>query len=175
MSDMDARQAYLAARHEGAIASRIERTLSTAVALVDKHINAAVRCKDEELYKNGVPIGIVIQDYRELRESVAALGHRASDEDCVDAERWRALMSSQRMHFMGCAGINLVNKPGTTGRKTADLIPVMKDGEQQHFGMEFWSEHQAFGDPRYPDDFERALLVAYVDKLRAKVAERKAD
>ncbi|PBB75164.1 hypothetical protein CK227_10250, partial [Mesorhizobium sp. WSM4308] len=82
----------------------------------------------------------------------------ASAQD--DAERWRALMSSQRMHFMGCAGIELVNKPGTTSRQTRDLIPVMKPGEYQHFGMEFWSEHSAFGNPEFPDDFERALLVA---------------
>ncbi|TIW04126.1 MAG: hypothetical protein E5V77_01475, partial [Mesorhizobium sp.] len=53
-----------------------DRTLSTAVALVDKHINAAVRCKDEPLYKNGVPIGIMIQDLRELRERIAALGDK---------------------------------------------------------------------------------------------------
>lgn len=76
MSDMDARQKYLAARHEDALASRIERTLSTAVALVDKHINGAVRCKEESLYKNGAPMDIVIQDYRELRESIAALGDK---------------------------------------------------------------------------------------------------
>ncbi|RWI96405.1 MAG: hypothetical protein EOR22_06500 [Mesorhizobium sp.] len=56
------------------LAEELQRTLSTAVALVDKHINAAVRCKDEAIYKNGVPMGIVIQDYRELRESIAALG-----------------------------------------------------------------------------------------------------
>ncbi|PBB73839.1 hypothetical protein CK227_20550 [Mesorhizobium sp. WSM4308] len=36
----------------------------------------------------------------------------------------------------------------------------MKPGEYQHFGMEFWSEHSAFGNPEFPDDFERALLVA---------------
>lgn len=111
------------------------------------------------------------------RESAAALtrlvdGLKAAGEaqgkDRVDAERWRALMSSQRMHFMGCAGIELVNKPGTTSRNTADLTPVMKPGEYHHFGMEFWSEHAAFGDPRYPDDFERTLLIAYVDDLRGR-------
>lgn len=52
------------------------KALSTAVALVDKHINGAVRCKEEALYKNGAPMDIVIQDYRELRESIAALGDK---------------------------------------------------------------------------------------------------
>ncbi len=96
----------------------------------------------------------------------AAAALSSNDDDKIDAARWRALMSSQRMHLMGCAGIELVNKPGTTGRKTADLIPVMKPGEYQHFGMEFWSTHPSFGDPQYPDDFERSLLIAYVDHLR---------
>lgn len=55
----------------------------TAVTLVDKHINAAVRCKDEAIYKNGVPMDILIQDLRELRESIAAL--RAEARTLVDA------------------------------------------------------------------------------------------
>lgn len=50
--------------------------IAAAVALVDKHLEAAKRCKDEPLYKNGVPMGILIQDLQELRESVAALGDR---------------------------------------------------------------------------------------------------
>jgi hypothetical protein len=110
---------------------------------------------------------LVFEGYAVVRADRIASLEAAMAKREVDAERWRALMSSQRMHFMGCAGIELVNKPGTTSRKTADLIPVMKPGEYQHFGMEFWSEHKAFGNPEYPDDFERALLIAYADHLRA--------
>lgn len=85
------------------------------------------------------------------------------------AERWDALMSSGRMHFMGCAGFNLVPKDGdVTSRKTANLTPLPIPGTYMHFGMEFWDTHPAAGDPRHPDQFERDLLVAYVDAIRER-------
>lgn len=85
-----------------------------------------------------------------------------------DAERWRALMASGRMHFMGCAGFELKPKvPGDASRKTQDLTAVPGAGAL-HFGMEFWDTHPATGDSRYPDQFERDLMIAYVDAIRER-------
>jgi hypothetical protein len=89
-----------------------------------------------------------------------------------DAQRWRALMASGRMHFMGSAGIQLEAKPGTDGRKVQDCDPRPRPNEAWHFGMEFWSRHPAGGDPQFPDEFERKLMVAYADAMRATVLGR---
>lgn len=87
----------------------------------------------------------------------------------TDAERWRALMSSARLHFMGSAGFEMRQKDAAvSSRDKANLTAIPKPGEMLHFGMEFWSSHPAAGDPRYPDQFERDLMVAYVDALREK-------
>lgn len=41
-----------------------------------------------------------------------------------------------------------------------------------HFGMEFWFGVEA--DPRYPDTFERRLMVAYADAIRALIVPQEA-
>lgn len=100
---------------------------------------------------------------RERDEAMAAL--REKEED---AERWRALMSSQRMHMMGSFGFDYVFDPPDS-KKTADLVDVIpRHGDHMHFGIEFWSEHSAFGDPAWPDTLPRKLLTTYVDELRAR-------
>lgn len=87
-----------------------------------------------------------------------------------DAERWRALMSSQRMHMMGSFGFDYVFDPPDS-RKHVDLVDVVpRADDYMHFGIEFWSTHAAFGDPAWPDDFPRKLLVTYVDEMRARQA-----
>lgn len=77
----------------------------------------------------------------------------------LDAERWRALMRSDRLHWMGSSGMDLTDTPDAVR-----MIP----GQVWHFGMEFWSEHPASGDPQYSDVSARVLITAYVDAMREK-------
>lgn len=86
----------------------------------------------------------------------------------VDAERWRALMSSARMHYMGSAGIRLEPRVPGGSRSLSNFTPIPRLNESWHFGMEFWSQHRASSDPHYSDVFERELMVAYVDAIRGK-------
>lgn len=88
----------------------------------------------------------------------------------ADAERWRSLMSSPKMHFMGSAGFEHILKADAPAgsRRLEHQIAVPKPDGYWHFGMEFW-----FGipvDARYPDTFERQMLTAYVDAIRARAA-----
>lgn len=53
--------------------SAVGDMVQRAIALVDRHLEGAKRQKDAPLYKNGVPMAILIQDLQELRDSVAAL------------------------------------------------------------------------------------------------------
>lgn len=53
-----------------------------------------------------------------------------------DAARWRALMSSERLHFMGSSGISHTRDGNG---------PVCRPSEVWHFGMEFLVEA-----PTYP-------------------------
>lgn len=72
----------------------------------------------------------------------------------ADAQRWRALMATQRFHFMGSAGFDKQGKP--------------RPREPWHFGMEFFSE---FSDTeKYPDDFARGLFLSYVEAMALKGA-----
>lgn len=86
-----------------------------------------------------------------------------------DAARWRALMASQRMHFMGSSGFDIQMKDPKGPRIKENMKVAIKPDEAHHFGMEFWDEHSAFGDPKWPDDFERELLTLYVDALRERM------
>ncbi len=88
--------------------------------------------------------------------------------DKEDAERWRALMSSQRLHFMGSAGFD--NKRPEDDPDTdllQKLTPVPRPNTYMHFGMEFWSEHPV-NKKKFPDDFERKFMVTYVDEMRRR-------
>lgn len=98
-----------------------------------------------------------------------ALDNLRAELDAViaDAERWRALMSSGRLHYMGSAGFDTTMKDPNGPRSTSNLVAKPRAGVPWHFGMEFWSHHPAAGDPRYPDDFERALMISYADAMRA--------
>lgn len=87
----------------------------------------------------------------------------------LDAERWRAFMSSQRFHLMGTSGFvyDRVDRvdPDDKSNSLKDRIPRARPEGQMLIGMEFWNEHPAHNDPRYPDTFERLFLVAYVDEI----------
>ncbi len=98
------------------------------------------------------PIGWTALNSEQLpRILAAARGVLALD---LDGKRWRALMSSQRMHFMGSAGFD-----------HSGPEPMPRSGAPLHFGMEFWDVHEAHDDPRYPDARERALMVNYADEI----------
>ena len=97
----------------------------------------------------------------------ARVGLVAAESDRIDAARWRALMSSERMHFMGSAGFLHEHKDGDpTNRKLVNITPIPRPGEQMHFGMEFWDVGAK--DDRFPDTFERELLTVYVDAIRER-------
>lgn len=76
-----------------------------------------------------------------------------------DAERWRALMSSERIRVMGGSGFKY------------DTFPPTPAAEHLHIGVEFWNKHPTANDPNYPQEHCRAWFKAYVDAL---VAARKA-
>lgn len=103
----------------------------------------------------------------------AALRARVGELES-DAERWRALMSSQKMHWMGSAGFeHRAKSEGVKGsRKLEDQIAIPKPGEVWHFGMEFWFGVEA--DPAFPDTFERRLMVDYADAIRARTLSKGA-
>jgi hypothetical protein len=75
-----------------------------------------------------------------------------------DAERWRALMSSQRIRVMGAAGMQWHKQE-----------PVIVDFEHVHIGVEFWSTHSAAHPSReFPQEGCRAAFTAYADFLRGE-------
>ena len=71
-----------------------------------------------------------------------------------DAERWRALMSSDRIRMMGAAGFNYASDGSVT----------VLDAHYQHMGVEVWNRHQGGGDTE--DTRGRKVLLAYVDHQR---------
>lgn len=70
-----------------------------------------------------------------------------------DARRWRALMSSERVHWLGSAGFD--HKDG---------VATPRPGEVWHFGIEFWSSY-VFDKSKYPDATARNMLTAYADAM----------
>lgn len=68
-----------------------------------------------------------------------------------DAARWRALMSSDRIRMMGCAGFDFADD-GTVN---------LRAGVGHHMGVEVWDKHPARGDDC--DTRGRKVLLAYVD------------
>lgn len=78
----------------------------------------------------------------------------SAEQDKLDALRWRALMSSDRIRVMGGAGFDW-KVPGTPE----------PTGDYMHLGVELWSRHTAKDDPQYPQTRCRNLLTRYVDEL----------
>lgn len=80
-----------------------------------------------------------------------------------DAERWRALMASQRIRVMGSAGFHW--------RKPGEKIGV-RPGDYMHIGVEFWNVHEAaHPSAEFPQEHSRELLTFYADRIRAKTNE----
>ncbi|MDE2105109.1 MAG: hypothetical protein KGL39_48165 [Patescibacteria group bacterium] len=98
-------------------------------------------------------------------DALATAREAGRREGLEEAERWRALMSSGRLHFMGCAGFDFSNSvEGSRAMATATATP--RKGDALHFGMEFWSDAKATAE--HPDDFERRFMIAYVDEIRRR-------
>lgn len=84
------------------------------------------------------------------------------NEDRRDAERWRALMASQRFHIMAMSGFLLSHRDGDeTNRSKANLEPVPQN-DVMFIKMEFWSEYKA---KPFKDAFERELMERYADEM----------
>jgi len=87
---------------------------------------------------------------------------KAEGEMREDAERWRALMASQRIRVMGSAGIYSME---------ADLR-APTDG-YMHMGVEFWSLHRSVHPSKdFPQERCREALTFYADQLRAALSPK---
>jgi hypothetical protein len=103
----------------------------------------------------------------ELAELVKAYKFDGGLESIIEkAARWDALMSSGRLHFMGCAGFNIQRREPTGPKTFANSVATPQDGAPMHFGMEFWSTYNTF--PKGEDQFERDFMITYVDELRRR-------
>ncbi len=75
-----------------------------------------------------------------------------------DANRWRALMSSERIRVMGYAGFK-DGKPRT-------------DNSYLHIGVEFWNKHPSpHPSEQYPQEADRELFTVYIDSMVPKQDE----
>jgi len=76
-----------------------------------------------------------------------------------DANRWRAIINSPRMTWMGAAGFNA----DKTAPKSED-----PDEPNLHLTINFWTDH----DDENPDDLARTMLTTLADALIAKEEQR---
>lgn len=83
-----------------------------------------------------------------------------------DGARWRALMASARLHYMGSAGFDINRKPDTPidTKQIQDCVAVHKPGQTMHFGMEFW-DHFPTGSEAPIDNFERSFMIEYTNEI----------
>lgn len=95
--------------------------------------------------------------HRTLTPAQAA-GPVLLEADREDAERWRALISSDRFKMMGAAGF--IHEADGSVRVNPD-----SDYGWLHFGLEVWDRHPAGDDAQ--GRHGRNLLMAYVEHRRA--------
>lgn len=112
---------------------------------------------------------------RQIGEAVASQCSAPASRDTLDAlerdaARWRALMASQRFHFLGSSGFEFDKLDAAGGRKFANLRPRLK-AERLHLGLELWNIHPAHANTAFSDRFERDLLTLYVDTIIARSPE----
>ncbi|WP_319798279.1 hypothetical protein [Nitrobacter sp.] len=99
---------------------------------------------------------------RDLKSPAKEDERRAADTDVEtrsDAERWRALISSQRFKMMGSSGFRRDND----GR-------VVAASEHLHFGLEVWNIHPEGDDPQ--GKAGRELLITYVEEIVRRLAAK---
>ena len=86
----------------------------------------------------------------ELRQLLAA--------QSVDADRWNALMGSDRMSILGHSGFRPSTYPGNT----------MHEEGRRHFGCDFWSHHDAVDGET---EQAKEMITAYADLLISQKAQ----
>lgn len=92
----------------------------------------------------------------ELRQLLAA---KSVDTDMqFSADRWNALMSSDRMRILGSAGFKPSTYPGAT---------MFEEG-RRHFGCDFWSHHDAVDGET---EQAKEMITAYADLLISQKAQ----
>lgn len=98
-----------------------------------------------------------------------AEAQEADEHITVDAARWKALMSSARMHWMGSAGV-IFTHPEGSNKALGDSVRFDQNPDQDcvHFGMEFWDKYPRKPGEKRTDAFARNLLTWYVDNIRSK-------
>ena len=92
----------------------------------------------------------------------------ACNEYREDALRWRALMSSERMHWMGGSGFSVGDIAGQVYMK-----PKNDPKNYVHFGIEFYDTFDYEGKER-DDKFARDCLTSYADLLKGRLERNEA-
>ena len=127
-------------------------------------INPFAVCKTEDCFGARMPVVNVDQP-----DNVAAWNRRALVAEVErlreDAERWRALIASQRIRVMGSAGLY---RDGDRHKK--------RSGGRMHLGVELWNVHDApHPSAEFPQERSREMLIFYVDQIRAALLEEPAN
>lgn len=89
----------------------------------------------------------------ELRQLLAAKSVGAETQ--LAADRWNAVMGSDRMRILGSAGFRPSTIPGNS----------MHEEGRRHFGCDFWSHHDAVDEETQN---AKEMITAYADLLIAQ-------
>jgi hypothetical protein len=85
---------------------------------------------------------------------------REAATDKADAERWRAFFSSERFYVMGWTGF-------TTDAEKPEVNPKRDPRNWLHFTLNIWDKYPSNGRDDRQGRHGRAMLLAYVEHLRA--------
>lgn len=97
------------------------------------------------------------EHYDALEAEVAEL-RQLLEAQSVDADRWNALMGSDRMRILGHAGFRPSTYPGNR----------MHEEGRRHFGCDFWSHHDAVDGET---EQAKEMITAYADLLISQKAQ----
>ena len=92
----------------------------------------------------------LLEKYRKEKRWIRALENELTKKN-LDADRWRAFLTSGRLRPLGWAGFNKVQK-----------VKDKKD-DYLHFGMEFWTTYA--GVTEKDNEVGKRLLTNYADHL----------
>jgi len=123
----------------------------------ERKSDGASKEKWDSGFYDSIPIIQAFARHRTLTPAQAA-GPVLLEADREDAERWRALISSDRFKMMGAAGF--IHEADGSVRVNPD-----SDYGWLHFGLEVWDRHPAGDDAQ--GRHGRNLLMAYVEHRRA--------